>query len=134
VSCDGRTQAAHVLVCTAFHGPKPGPGYEVLHGDGNPANNRADNLRWGTKAENRADQDRHGTAAVGERHPRARIPDADIPKILADLESGMTQREAAAKWNTTQPTISRLTRGFRKGTPHGQLDPNPPPPDPGGHD
>ena len=34
------------LVCRAFHGPAPSPDHkEVDHIDGNPGNNRADNLR-----------------------------------------------------------------------------------------
>lgn len=122
VSVDGTTKLAHVLICEVFHGPKPYPHpfegpYEVLHKDGNPRNNHKDNLRWGTKIENRADQDLHGTASVGEKHWRVKIKDEDIPKILADVESGMSQRQAAAKWKTTQATISRLLAGKRKGLP-----------------
>lgn len=37
--------AVHVLVCSAFHGPRP-RGYDCDHVDGNPANNHADNLAW----------------------------------------------------------------------------------------
>src|SRR5438105_702836 len=53
--------AVHVLVCEEFHGPKPTPLHEVRHLDGNPGNNSAANLCWGTKAENEADKLRHGT-------------------------------------------------------------------------
>jgi len=52
----------HRLVLTAFSGPSA-EGAEALHGDGNPANNRLDNLTWGTHAENQADQVSHGTHA-----------------------------------------------------------------------
>src|SRR5690349_6456701 len=38
----------HLLVCEAFHGPKPFPEAQVRHLDGNPANNNARNLKWGT--------------------------------------------------------------------------------------
>lgn len=51
---------AHDLVCTAFHGPRP-EGKEVAHEDGDPLNNRADNLSWKTHAENQLDIRRHGT-------------------------------------------------------------------------
>lgn len=50
----------HVLIATAFHGPRP-PGQEVRHLDGDALNNCADNLAWGTKSENTLDQVRHGT-------------------------------------------------------------------------
>lgn len=55
-----RTARVHVLVATAFHGPCP-DGMECRHLDGNPANNRADNLEWGTPGENLRDRIRHGT-------------------------------------------------------------------------
>lgn len=42
----------HVLVCLAFHGPKPTSAHEVLHLNHNPADNRFDNLKWGTRSEN----------------------------------------------------------------------------------
>ena len=41
----------HVLVCTAFHGPRP-EGYECDHVNGNNLDWSADNLRWVTKEEN----------------------------------------------------------------------------------
>ena len=50
----------HTLVLTAFVGPRL-DGMECLHGDGNPANNRVENLRWGTGSQNSLDAVRHGT-------------------------------------------------------------------------
>ena len=41
----------HILVCTAFHGPRP-EGYECDHVNGNNLDWSADNLRWVTRAEN----------------------------------------------------------------------------------
>lgn len=52
----------HTLVLSAFVGPCP-DGMECLHGDGNPANNRVENLRWGTPSNNTLDSVRHGTHA-----------------------------------------------------------------------
>ncbi len=48
----------HRLVLMAFIGPQP-KGCECLHIDGNPINNRADNLRWGTRLDNIIDTVRH---------------------------------------------------------------------------
>ena len=50
----------HQLVTTAFIGPCP-VGKEVRHLDGNPLNNRLDNLAFGTHEENQQDIIRHGT-------------------------------------------------------------------------
>lgn len=60
-----RTVAVHLLVAAAFHGPRPA-GLEVRHLNGDPADNRAANLAYGTHAENMRDRVRHG------RHPHAR--------------------------------------------------------------
>ena len=55
-----RVFSVHRLVALAFHGTPP-PEHEVRHLDGNPLNNHAHNLTWGTKSENANDRKRHGT-------------------------------------------------------------------------
>lgn len=51
----------HRLMALAFFGdPPPGKNF-VLHGDGNPSNNRVENLRWGNQSENMSDAVKHGT-------------------------------------------------------------------------
>ena len=54
----------HRAVATAFIGPVP-DGMEVRHLDGDPENNRVDNLTYGTRSENMWDRVHHG------RHPNA---------------------------------------------------------------
>lgn len=53
LSKNGAKRTFHIahLVCEAFHGPRP-EGYQCMHLDGNCANDRADNLAWGTVYEN----------------------------------------------------------------------------------
>lgn len=66
VSCGiARNALVHRLVLLAFIGPPP-TGMHALHRDGDPANNRLSNLRWGTPSENSLDAVRHGA------HPQAR--------------------------------------------------------------
>lgn len=55
-----KNRMAHVLVLEAFVGPRP-EGMETRHLDGNPKNNRLENICWGTPVENAADKKRHGT-------------------------------------------------------------------------
>lgn len=50
----------HVLVLEAFSGARPSPEHDACHWDGNPSNNRIENLRWDTKSANMADKMRHG--------------------------------------------------------------------------
>lgn len=45
----------HIIVATAFHGPKPTKEHVVDHIDTNRRNNRPDNLRWVTRLENAFD-------------------------------------------------------------------------------
>lgn len=54
--------AVHKLVLTAFHGCAPTARHQSAHGDGDPSNNRDDNLRWATPKENQADRRKHGRA------------------------------------------------------------------------
>lgn len=54
-------QYVHSLVLAAFVGPRP-DGSECCHGDGDPTNNRVENLRWDTRLANVQDMIRHGTA------------------------------------------------------------------------
>jgi len=60
------TRAVHQLVAVAFMGECP-PGQEVRHKDGNPANNAASNLIYGTRSENNLDAVRHGTHWNGSK-------------------------------------------------------------------
>ncbi len=68
VRCDGRMKKAlvHVLVCEAFHGPKPSALHQVRHLNGVRADCRAVNLAWGTVAENAADRKAHGTERAAQ--------------------------------------------------------------------
>ena len=68
-------KGAHVIVCEAFHGPKPSPQHHAAHNDGDSTNNRADNVRWALPAENNQDKNRHGTMPRGDRHHSRTNPD-----------------------------------------------------------
>lgn len=50
----------HVLVLEAFVGKRP-EGMDGCHNDGDPGNNRVENLRWGTRSSNILDTVRHRT-------------------------------------------------------------------------
>lgn len=98
----------HVLVCTAFHGPRPSDKHEVAHGDGNPANCRWDNLRWATSKENNADKKRHGTHRVGEENHAARLSEEDVLAIREAAASGARDVEIAEKFGTTHSNVRSI--------------------------
>lgn len=57
---DFQRVAVHVLVLTAFVGPRP-DGMVACHNNGNGKDNRLENLRWDTESANVQDSIRHGT-------------------------------------------------------------------------
>lgn len=50
----------HVLVLETFWGPRP-EGMVACHNNGDPTDNRIENLRWDTLSSNTLDQVKHGT-------------------------------------------------------------------------
>jgi hypothetical protein len=58
----GRQKMArvHLLVASAFHGPRPAGCRDIRHLDGDKLNNSAANLAYGTSSENAYDKVTHG--------------------------------------------------------------------------
>lgn len=75
-----RTGKVHIMVCEAFHGPRP-EGKQACHKDGDKLNNSKVNLRWGTQQENMNDRDRHGNTRRGEEHPNAKLNMCEVRQI-----------------------------------------------------
>jgi len=98
----GKRRTAYVaqLVLLAFHGPKP-DGCEAMHTpDPTRTNNRADNLRWGTREENQNEIDR-------ESHPETKLTRQDVIDIRA---SQLATKELAAMFLVCEATIGRIKR------------------------
>lgn len=76
----------HVIVCEAFHGPRPG-GAHAAHGDDNRRNNRLANLRWASPTENCSDSRRNGRMPIGERSGTAKITAEQAQAIQASTLS-----------------------------------------------
>lgn len=100
----------HRFVAATFLGRCP-EGMEVLHGDGNPANNAASNLRYGTHTENAQDMVRHGRSIAGTRHPFTNLTATDVATIRAARQQGVSGVALAAMYNTSKAAITRLTTG-----------------------
>jgi hypothetical protein len=113
LSKDGarRMWAVHRVVLLAFRGPPP-PGMECRHfPDRNPANNRPENLQWGTRAENVADMVVHGTAPIGERNASAKIKDVDVGAIHVAYRSGETSTAIAGRYEVDPHTVRNVLNG-----------------------
>lgn len=79
----------HVLVMEAFIGPRPTPGHECCHGDGDRTNAALDNLRWDTAVANHADRWKHGTECAGEKSPSAILNDEVVRWIRESPQSSL---------------------------------------------
>jgi hypothetical protein len=105
----------HRLVCRAFHGPPNILHDEVAHLYGARANARADNLKWVSKVENHAHKRVHGTHQAGEKHPRAKLTEANVAAIRhASASYGIL----AERYGVSKHTIGDIKLGKRWGSVH----------------
>lgn len=104
------TCRVHRLVLMTFVGPCP-PGMEACHGDGDPANNRLDNLRWDTKKANAQDRIRHGRGASGVGNGRAKLTEADVLTIRHLVRSGMSQVAIGQRYEVTAQQVGKIANG-----------------------
>lgn len=89
----------HQLIARTFIGPRPDR-MDVCHNDGDPTNNRADNLRYDTRANNILDVFKNG------KHWR-KLSLKDVREILNE-PSTVTGSSLAKKYGVSQTTISRV--------------------------
>ena len=93
----------HTLVLLAFVGPAP-KGYECRHLNGNPSDNRLENLCWGTRSENIKDKTLHGLS---------KLKPQDVLSIKSALQNNYRglQAELARQFNVKQCTINDIKKG-----------------------
>jgi hypothetical protein len=103
-------QLVHRLVLAAFVGPCPSA-HECCHRNGNPSDNRLENLYWGTRSQNMADSKRHGTIARGERHGQSKLNQIKVAAARVLLANNWSQKNVGKAIGVSQPTINRLANG-----------------------
>lgn len=138
-SDDGdRRYSIHSLVALTFIGPRP-TGYHINHKDGNPANNRLENLEYVTPLENT----RHGLDVLGyreilrqkartrwalgdpgftkhkkvrgEKHPNGKLTNEQVEEIRAAyMRGGVTHHSLAKQYGVTSPYICNLIKRRRR--------------------
>lgn len=106
-----RSVTIHVLVAEAFIGPRPEGDIHICHYDGNPENNHASNLRYGTRQENIADMRRHGTVPQGEANGKSKLTRPQVIEIKALLREGGTRRGIASMYGVTHSAINSIASG-----------------------
>jgi len=68
-------------VLLSFIGPHKNSKYECCHNDGNPTNNKIENLRWDSHKENNRDRVKHGTYKRGTEHHFSKFSDEFISLV-----------------------------------------------------
>ncbi len=105
------------VVLVALLGRNLKRGMQCCHNNGNPNDNRPENLREGTPSSNQKDRKKHGTdngslGFVGEKHPSAKLTWKQVNKIRSLFAKGsLTQRELANKYGICRPAISNIING-----------------------
>jgi hypothetical protein len=100
----------HHLVLEAFVGERP-PGAICCHWDGDPANNRASNLRWDTYKSNCDDMLRHGKRRRGETGTSAKLKESAVREIRGLSSEGISTHRRFP-WQETHPTSRGRTLCF----------------------
>lgn len=100
---ENKNLLVHVLVLTAFVSPRP-DGMEGCHKDGDPANNRLENLRWDTRKANLEDMLAHGTRRRGTERPSAKLTEDDVRSIRRLREEGWLYRKICERFGISQRT------------------------------
>jgi hypothetical protein len=103
-----QTFRVHRLVLEAFVGPCP-DGMECRHfPDTDKANNRLDNLSWGTAKENRNDNHTTDAYGRGESHTQSVLTDDRVQAIRSRRAAGESLKSLAAAFGVSAATVSMI--------------------------
>lgn len=102
----------HRLVLETYVGPCP-EGMECCHNNGDPADNRVENLRWDTRKANIQDSVRHGTHRVfstrGEDQWNHKLTEQQVRQIIYTYRTGLfTQKEIGAQYGVSRMTVGDI--------------------------
>jgi hypothetical protein len=103
------TRRVHALVLMAFYGPRPA-GMQCCHRDHNRANNRIENLRWGTVQDNMNDRQESGRTARGERGGMSMVTDAIVEEIRRLRDEGISYGKLGKKFGLSRWQTMRIAK------------------------
>lgn len=105
----------HRLVAELFL-PPPREGQTLVrHLNGDPADNRAENLAWGTQKENMADCIRHGRTLKGRKNPNAKLNDNLVRVIKILLAEDFSPSAIASFLGISTPSVTLAASGKQWG-------------------
>ena len=108
---DGKSRQifVHRLVLEAFVGPMP-PGKECSHINGDPLDNRLENLEYDTHKGNEAAKIAHGTTNRGSRNSSAKLSPEDV-RTIRSLRGKVKNIDLARRYGVHDSRIARIQRG-----------------------
>lgn len=98
-------RSVHSLVAEAFLGPRP-DGCDVLHNNGNRADPRTSNLRYGSRGDNHRD-----CYNYGGRHSRGKLYREQVYEIRELLAQGQTQKSIAERYGVSKSAVRDIKSG-----------------------
>lgn len=109
---DGKDESCYVhrLVMLAFVGQRPA-GMQICHWDGDPTNNRPDNLRYDTVKANAADTARHGRRSIGEHRWNHRLSESDVLCMREQRAAGSRLIDLSAQYHISVASVGRTVTG-----------------------
>lgn len=109
------TYTVHELVLHAFKGPRP-EGMQINHIDGNPRNNRKENLEYCTAKENTQHAIKMGLSPSqkGENNPAAVLTEDKVREIRL-LSKEMSQYAIAKRFGISRSLVGLVVQKLRWG-------------------
>ena len=105
-----RFYSIHRLVLMAFHRMPVGKEL-AAHLNGDPSDNRVQNLKWASYSENEAHKELHGTKVRGVKSKQAKLTDEKVREMRALYASGMKKAHIAKRFGVTKQTAFRVIVG-----------------------
>lgn len=106
-----KTFYVHRIVAEVFMS-KSDDLHVVHHKDGDPSNNRVQNLEWVSRQENTNKAVNKGEYETGEKHHRSQLTEEDVVDIRRlYYTTDFTQKELADKFGVTRSNISSIVTG-----------------------
>lgn len=106
---NGKQIRRHILVCETFNGLNTN-GYIVRHLNGNPGDDRPENLSWGTQKENCNDTIKHNRTTKGEKNKQAKLNSSQVIEIRNRWKNNESPTFLAKEFNVSVSNIQDIVR------------------------
>lgn len=102
-----RTIRIHVLVAKAFLGPRPEKN-QIAHLNGDPTDNRLENLKYCTPKENESHKYTHGTRGLGELATNNKLTNKCVLKIREMASQKIPHKQIAKKFKISEKYVGEV--------------------------